>query len=234
MDLPFPLWGDSPIMTDTRLRLERAAATGYPVLLLGESGTGKQAAAEWIHHLSARKDRRFVEANTSCWNNNTMVHSALFGHERGAFTGAAMRHVGLFERADGGTLFLDEIGELGLEVQPMLLKTIDQGIIEPVGSTTPRLVNVRLISATNRDLEKEVAEGRFRRDLLARISALEIRMPALAERIEDLEALWRGLCRRRKLQVDLTNGVRERVAGGGVPDNLRGLERMAIQAAVWG
>jgi transcriptional regulator with GAF, ATPase, and Fis domain len=234
MEIPFPLRGESSAIREVLEKIKRAAATGFPVLLLGETGTGKQAAAEWIHHLSPRRSHRFVEANTSCWNNNTMVHSHLFGHERGAYTGASARHAGVFERADGGTLFLDEIGELGGEVQPMLLKAIDQGMIEPLGAVTPRKVDVRLVAATNRDLEEEVCVGRFRRDLLARIGALQIRLPSLRERMDDLETLWRGLSQRRGIQIPWSERFRERILEGEAQDNLRGLERVAIQAAVWG
>ena len=234
MGIPFPLWGNSPAITETRYRLERAAKTCWPILLTGESGTGKQAAAEWIHHLSPRKHRKMVEANTACWNGSSMIHSILFGHERGAFTGATSRHVGHFERAHGGTLFLDEIGDLDLAVQPMLLKALDQGIVEPLGATTPRRVDTRVIAATNRNLEKEVESGTFRRDLLARIGTLVIRIPSLCERAEDLDDLWRGVCGRRNLDVPLLQEARRKASENGLPDNLRGLERIAIEQSVWG
>lgn len=233
-EIPIPLRGSSAAITRARELLARAAATDYPILLLGESGVGKQAAAEWIHSLSGRAHRPFVEVNSSCWNGNTMVHSVLFGHERGAFTGANIRREGCFERADGGTLFLDEIGELSMEVQPMLLKAIDQGLIEPVGSARPKRVDVRLVCATNRNLDEEVRAGRFRLDLHARVAALEIRIPSLSERLTDLEILWRGLCARRGLTVPFTPGTRARIAAEELRDNLRGLERLAIRMAVWG
>jgi len=234
MKLPFPLRGDSQAITKTRRRLEKAARTDWPVLLLGESGTGKQAAAQWVRDLSPRNRRKMVEANTACWNGNTMILSVLFGHEHRTFTGAVNRHVGLFERANGGTLFLDEIGDLDPAVQPMLLKTLDQGIVEPLGARTPRTVDTRLIAATNRNLEAEVEAGRFRRDLLARIGTLVVRLPSLTRRVEDLPELWRGVCSRQGLELEMPSDLTERVLGNGFPDNLRGLERLAIKISVWG
>ncbi|MCG3196986.1 MAG: Transcriptional regulatory protein ZraR [bacterium] len=233
-EIPYPLRGESAAIRRAREHLARAAGTDYPILLTGESGVGKQAAAEWTHGLSARAKHPFVEVNSSCWNGNTMVHSVLFGHERGAFTGANIRREGCFERADGGTLFLDEIGELSMEVQPMLLKAIDQGLIEPVGAARPKRVEVRLVCATNRNLDEEVRAGRFRLDLHARIGALEIRIPSLSERLEDLEILWKSLCARRGIEVPITPEIRERTSSGELRDNLRGLERLAIRMAVWG
>lgn len=234
MEIPFPLWGHSDAISRTRFLLERAAKTEWPILLLGESGTGKQAAAEWVHHLSPRNRRKMVEANAACWTGNTMVHSLLFGHERGAFTGATSRHVGTFERANGGTLFLDEIGDLDLGVQPMLLKALDQGVVEPLGAPAPRKIDTRVLAATNQDLEEAVRSGRFRRDLLARIGTLTVRIPSLSDRIDDLPDLWRGLCRRRNLDDPMPAELPARVRKGDFPDNLRGLERAAIEIAVWG
>jgi DNA-binding NtrC family response regulator len=234
MELPFPLRGESAAIRETRRKIETAAKTPWPVLLVGESGVGKQAAAEWLHRLSPRNRHKMVEANTSCWNGNTMILSVLFGHERGAFTGATARHVGLFERAHGGTLFLDEIGDLDLGVQPMLLKALDQGIVEPLGGKAPRKVDTRVIAATNQDLEAAVGEGRFRRDLLARVGTLTIRIPPLRERLEDMPDLWRGLCARRGVRVETPGDLGERIERGEVQDNLRGLERIAIERSVWG
>ncbi len=234
MLIPFPLRGESPAIVQTRRLLLQAAKTHYPVLLIGESGTGKQAAAEWIHHLSPRSRAPFIEVNASCWNANTMVHSLLFGHEKGAFTGADRTHKGCFELAHGGTLFLDEIGELDPLVQPMLLKILDRGRLERLGAQALKNIDVRLICATNKDLENEVHWGRFRQDLLARIRCLEIRLPALGERWEDLEVLWEGVCELRGLPVSLPRDLLGRIRGGEVPGNLRGLERVAIQCAVWG
>ena len=234
MHIPYPLRGESPSILRIRDLLLNAARTDFPVLLTGESGTGKQAAAEWIHTLSPRKRRAFVEANVSCWNGNSMLHSMLFGHERGAFTGALRRHQGYFEQAQGGSLFLDEIGELDPSVQPLLLKVLARGRLERVGAQSLQQVDVRLISATNRDLVREVREGRFRHDLLARLRCLEICLPPLRDRIEDLPLLWDGICELRGLSLPVPADLGDTIRESGFHDNLRGLERLAIQRAVWG
>lgn len=234
MSHPLPLLGESPVIRRLRERIRIAAATNHPVLITGPSGTGKQAAAEWIHRYSSRAGERFVEANTACWNGLATLQSTLFGHEKGAFTGASNRRRGLFEQADRGTLFLDEIGELGLEAQPMLLKVLDRGFIEPLGAEKGRRVDVRLVAATNRDLEAEVRAGRFRRDLLARLSPLHLRMPGLTDRIEDLETLWKGICEKHRIEIPIPASLRAEVAADRFPDNLRGLERRAIELGVWG
>ncbi|MCA9439254.1 MAG: sigma-54 factor interaction domain-containing protein [Candidatus Omnitrophica bacterium] len=234
MSHPLPLLGESPAIQRVRERIRTAAKTSHAILITGPSGSGKQAAAEWIHQHSARSSQRFVEANTACWNNLATLQSTLFGHEKGSFTGAGNRRKGLFEQADRGTLFLDEIGELGLEAQPMLLKALDRGMIEPLGADRSRRVDVRLVVATNRDLEAEVRENRFRQDLMARISPLQIRMPPLSERIEDLEALWNAICRKHGIEVPIPETLGEEATCGDYPDNLRGLERRAIEISVWG
>jgi DNA-binding NtrC family response regulator len=234
MLVPFPLRGESPAITRTRHLLIQAAKTCFPVLLTGESGTGKQAAAEWVHHLSPRNRAPFIEVNASCWNGSSMVHSLLFGHEKGAFTGADRTHKGCFELAHGGTLFLDEIGELDPIVQPMLLKILDRGRLERVGAQSLRQIDVRLICATNRDLENEAHWGRFRQDLLARIRCLEIRLPSLGERLEDLEVLWEGIRELRGLSVSMPCDLPGRIRCEELSGNLRGLEKLAIQRMVWG
>ncbi len=234
MLVPFPLCGDSQSIIQTRELLIQAAKTCFPVLLTGESGTGKQAAAEWIHHLSPRNRAPFIEVNASCWNGSSMVYSLLFGHEKGAFTGADRTHKGCFELAQGGTLFLDEIGELDSMVQPMLLKILDRGRLERLGAQVLKQIDVRLICATNRDLDHEAWLGRFRQDLLARIRCLEIRLPSLSDRLEDLEVLWEGIRNLRGLSVAMPPGLPERIRAGKLSGNLRGLEKIAIQNAVWG
>lgn len=232
--IPFPLQGGSTAISLVRDQIEKAARTDFPVLFRGESGSGKQVAAEWIHTLSPRRKGPFIETNSACWNQNSLVHSVLFGHEKGAFTGAGTRYPGCFERAHRGTLFLDEIGELDLTIQAMLLKVLDQGLIEPIGAREPIRVDARLVTATNRDLRAEVAHQRFRLDLLARISMLEIVLPSLDQRIEDLPHLWQGVCKRRGLMLEYPEELPDILERKGMQGNLRDLERLAIQTAVWG
>ena len=151
------------------------------VLVTGETGTGKELVARALHTLGARPDRRFVTVNCSAVVEG-LFESELFGHQRGAFTGATESKVGLFEHADKGTLFLDEIGELLLTIQAKLLRAVEYGDVQRVGSLEARRVDVAVIAATNRDLRSEVANGRFRSDLYYRLSVMEIRLAALRER----------------------------------------------------
>ncbi|MEJ2366176.1 MAG: sigma 54-interacting transcriptional regulator, partial [Deltaproteobacteria bacterium] len=158
------------------------------VLILGETGTGKELVARAIHHLSRRKDRALVKVNCATLPSN-LIESELFGHEKGAFTGAHARQLGRFEVANGATLFLDEIGELPLELQPKLLRVIQDGEFERLGSSGTIKVDVRLIAATNRNLEEEVRRGRFREDLWYRLNIFPITVPPLRERMEDIALL---------------------------------------------
>ncbi len=180
-----PLLGASPSMRRVYATLERAAPTTVPVLILGESGTGKELAARAVHGASSRAQRP-LEVVDCGGLPPTLVESELFGHERGAFTGAVGEKEGAFERADGGTLFLDELGEMPLEVQPKLLRALGEGEIRRVGGRKSRKVDVRVIAATNRDLRREVNAGRFRADLYYRLAVIQVRMPPLRERLEDL------------------------------------------------
>jgi PAS domain S-box-containing protein len=180
--------GESEALKHVLFRIENVAATDATVLLLGETGTGKELAARAVHEMSSRRDRPLVKVNCATLPAN-LIESELFGHERGAFTGAQSRKVGRFEIADGSTLFLDEIGELPLELQPKLLRVLQEGEFERVGGSRTIKVNVRIIAATNRDLKAEVERGQFREDLWYRVNVFPITMPPLRQRIEDIPLL---------------------------------------------
>ncbi len=182
--------GRSPAMLGVRAMLHRYAAVELPVLITGESGTGKELAAHALHALSRRCDRPFVAVNCGAIA-PTLVQSELFGHERGAFTGATVRRTGLFESADGGTVFLDEIGDLPLEAQTNLLRVLQEGTLERVGSHRPVRVDVRVLAATHVDLDAAIAQGRFREDLYYRLDVLRLRLPPLRERGDDVDLLAR-------------------------------------------
>jgi transcriptional regulator with GAF, ATPase, and Fis domain len=180
--------GDSDALRDALRLVDHVTDTSVPVLILGESGTGKELIARAIHRNGPRSGRRFVTENCAAIPSN-LLESVLFGHVRGAFTGADQDREGLFELADGGTMFLDEVGELPLEMQVKLLRVLESGELRRVGGKETRRVDVRVISATNRDLAGMVAEGAFREDLYYRINVLQVRVPPLRERREDVPEL---------------------------------------------
>jgi DNA-binding NtrC family response regulator len=182
------LIGSSPLMQEVYGFLERIAPTDVTVLLEGETGTGKELAARAIHAHSRRAGGPFVVFDCGAVAPN-LIESELFGHEKGAFTDAVKARQGSFELADNGTIFLDEIGELSLDLQPKLLRALDQRETKRVGADKPVAVNVRVISATNKDLEKEVKAGRFREDLYYRLSVVRVNMPPLRKRKEDIETI---------------------------------------------
>jgi DNA-binding NtrC family response regulator len=180
--------GQSPPMRDLFRDIEKIAGTDATVLVQGESGTGKELVAQSIHRLSGRANRRFVAVNSSALP-ETLAESELFGHEKGAFTGAISSRPGRFELAEGGTLFLDEVATLSPAVQAKLLRALETRVIERVGSGRPTPVDIRLIAASNEDLEERVAAGAFREDLLYRLNTVTLRVPALRERPQDIPAL---------------------------------------------
>jgi two-component system response regulator HydG len=169
-------------------QVEMVAATSTSVLILGESGTGKERIAEYIHELSPRRHRQLVKVNCAALPNG-LTESILFGHEKGAFTGATERKLGKFEQAEGGTLFLDEIGELPYDVQAKFLRILQDMEFERLGSNETRKSNVRIVAATNRSLEKAVADGRFRMDLYFRLNTFPLHLPPLRERKDDIPVL---------------------------------------------
>jgi len=190
--------GDSAPMRELRTRIEKFAPVDVPVLITGETGTGKEVAARVVHQRSSRRGQPFVAINCGALPAN-LVQSELFGHERGSFTGANARKIGRIETADGGTVFLDEIGDLPLEAQTNLLRFLQEGTIERVGSCTSLRLDVRVIAATHVDLEKAVASGRFREDLYYRLNVLRLPVPPLRERGQDIPRLARhflAACRR--------------------------------------
>ena len=180
--------GESPCMLKIFDFLRQVAPFDTSVLILGESGTGKEGIANAIHQLSPRKSKTIVKVNCSALPIN-LIESELFGHEKGAFTGAIEKRIGKFENANGGTIFLDEIGDMPTDIQVKLLRVLQEKEIERIGSNNPIKVDVRIIAATNKDLEKEVAEGRFRLDLFYRLHVFPIQMPPLRERKDDIPLL---------------------------------------------
>jgi DNA-binding NtrC family response regulator len=183
-----PLVGSSPAMLEVYKLVARVAESKSTVLLQGESGTGKELIARAIHANGPRRDKPFIPVNCGALP-DTLLESEMFGYEKGAFTGAAGQKVGLFESANGGTLFLDEIGELGQALQVKLLRVMQDQEVRRVGGTTSTKVDVRIIAATNRDLEQFVKEGKFRDDLYYRLKVVPITLPSLAERREDIPML---------------------------------------------
>lgn len=180
--------GESPRVRQIARHAEKAAEVQCTVLVTGETGTGKEVWARALHAMSPRANKAFVPVNCAALT-ATLAESQLFGHEKGAFTGAAGRSLGVFRAAEGGVVFLDEVGEMPLELQPKLLRVLQEGEVTPVGSAKPEPINVQVVAATNRDLATEVAEGRFREDLYYRLNMVELKVPTLRERIEDLPIL---------------------------------------------
>lgn len=180
--------GDSPSVRDAVMLAKKVAATDATVLLLGETGSGKEVFAQAIHQGSARNEKTFIAVNCSAFSKE-LLESELFGHKAGAFTGALKDKKGLFEEAGGGTIFLDEIGEMPAELQSKLLRVLESGEFIKVGDTKTIKVDVRIIAATNRDLQKEIEAGHFRSDLFYRLSVFQITLPPLRERIKDIPVL---------------------------------------------
>jgi transcriptional regulator with GAF, ATPase, and Fis domain len=178
----------SPATRDLLNRLQAIASSHVPVLIMGETGTGKELLARAVHATSNRRDRLFNPFNCATLNRET-AESQIFGHKRGSFTGALSDHPGVIRAAEGGTLFLDEIGELSLELQPKLLRFLQEGEVHPVGATGPVKTDARVVAATNRDLEEESRAGRFRQDLFHRLKVIQLRIPPLRERREEIPPL---------------------------------------------
>ncbi len=228
--------GDSPVMRRLFTEIEKVAPTRGRVLITGESGTGKELIAKAMHRLSPRKEAPFVKVNCAAIPSE-LVESELFGHEKGAFTGAVARKRGHFESADRGTLFLDEIGDMPLAAQAKVLRALQSGEVTRVGSDQVITVDVRVIAATNKDLEREVKEGRFREDLYFRLSVVPLRSPSLRERPEDIPALVRHFVD----EFSRENGMKpkpvepevlEELQRRGFPGNVRELKNLVERLVI--
>jgi two-component system nitrogen regulation response regulator NtrX len=180
--------GTSQAIGDVMERIDRVAPTDARVLITGDNGTGKELVARALHHASSRRDAPFVEVNCAAIPSE-LIESELFGHMKGSFTGAVADHVGKFEQAQDGTLFLDEIGDMSLDAQAKVLRALEEGVVTRVGGSKPITVDVRVFAATNKELSKEIAEGRFREDLFYRLNVVPILVPPLRERREDIRPL---------------------------------------------
>jgi formate hydrogenlyase transcriptional activator len=217
-------------------RVEHVAPTNATVLLLGETGTGKELVARAIHHYSPRRHRNFVVVDCGALP-SSLIESELFGRERGAFTGAHTAQAGRFELANGGTVFLDEIGELPLELQPKILRVLQEGQVERLGGGRATRVDVRIVTATNRNLADEVRTGRFRRDLFYRLNVFPITLPTLRERRDDLPALVAYLVDRLGRELgkpvgQVKPGTLQAFERYDWPGNIRELENVLQQAII--
>ncbi|MBW2648183.1 MAG: sigma 54-interacting transcriptional regulator, partial [Deltaproteobacteria bacterium] len=228
--------GNSNTLKELFLQVEQVARTNSSVLILGETGTGKELIARAIHSTSLRKDRPLIKVNCADLPPN-LIENELFGHEKGAFTDATNRHKGRFEIAHGATLFLDEIGELPLELQTKLLRVLDSGEFERMGSSRTFKVDVRIIAATNRDLEAEIQKGRFREDLWYRLSVFPIAVPPLRQRKEDIPLLVSFFLKRFNKEMGKTitsvpKAVMDRLLAYPWPGNIRELKNVIERAVI--
>ncbi len=226
--------GESAAMRKVFLLVEKVAASDSTVLILGESGTGKELIATTIHYQSNRKDKPLIKVNCAALP-ETLIESELFGHERGAFTGAIRRKPGRFELANGGTIFLDEIGDIPLSTQTQLLRVIQEKTFERVGGTDTLSIDVRVLAATNRNLEEEVKAGRFREDLYYRLNVIPVLIPPLRERREDIPALVDfalSKCRNRTAKaVRFSKDAMNALMQYDYPGNVRELENIVERGA---
>jgi formate hydrogenlyase transcriptional activator len=228
--------GESAALRQVLADVRTVAPTDAAVLIRGETGTGKELIARALHQLSARRERAFIKLNCAAIPTG-LLESELFGHEKGAFTGAIAEKVGRFELADGGTLFLDEVGDIPLELQPKLLRVLQDQEFERLGSTRTRRVNVRLVAATNRDLPRMMADGRFRSDLYYRLNVFPVVLPPLRERRDDIPRLARHLVQRfarrlgKCIEVIRTESL-DALVRYDWPGNIRELENVIERAVI--
>jgi two-component system response regulator PilR (NtrC family) len=229
------LVGESPAIRAVRSLIDKVAKSMAPVLVQGESGTGKELVARAIHDHGARAEARFIAVNCGAIPEN-LLEAEFFGYRKGAFTGANEDRDGFFQAADGGTLFLDEIGDLPLAMQSKLLRVIQERSVRPVGAVAENPVNVRILSATHKDLSAEVASGRFRQDLFYRLNVIQIRVPPLRERLEDLGLIGARVLARIAQDAGvsptprLTQGALQTLSRYAFPGNVRELENLLHRA----
>jgi len=221
--------GDSVAMREVFSIIERVAPTNLTCLITGETGTGKELASRAVHNLSPRKNGPFRVFDCGAAP-ETLIESELFGHEKGSFTGAVQAREGVFEAAHRGTIFLDEIGELPLDLQPKLLRVLEQREVRRVGSGRTRAVDVRVVAATNRNLIEEVRAGRFREDLYYRLAVVELQLPALRDRNEDLRALVDHMLKRNQVDLVVSESVLELFKAYHWPGNVRELANVVERA----
>jgi len=233
---PGTIMGESPALQLIMRQVRTVAPTNASVLILGETGTGKELIARAIHDLSLRRERTFIKLSCAAIPGG-LLESELFGHERGAFTGAAMEKMGRLELAHNGTLFLDEVGDLPLELQPKLLRVLQEGEFERLGSTGTQHVDIRLVAATNRNLAEMVNEGTFRRDLFYRLNVFPLRIPPLRERNEDIPILVRYFAKKFSRSMDrnietIPSGTMQALVRWRWPGNVRELEHLIERAVI--
>ncbi len=237
LTLSRPLLGEDPALTRVMKMVDTVAQTESSVLVLGESGTGKELIARAIHEKSPRAGKALVPINCGAIPEN-LLESELFGHAKGAYTGAAQSRAGRFEVADGGTVFLDEIGEMSPPLQVKLLRVLQERSFEPVGSNRTVEVDVRVVAATNKNLEEEVAEGRFREDLYYRLNVVELNLPALRQRKSDIPLLIRffneRMAKTRRRAINgISDAALEKLIAYPWPGNVRELENVVERMTVF-
>lgn len=231
----YGILGVSHTMRDIFALLQKISTSSSNILILGESGTGKELAARAIHESGVRRTKEFVAVNCGAIP-ETLIESELFGHKKGAFTGAFSDRPGLFEQAEGGTIFLDEIGELPLQMQTKLLRVLQEKEFRRVGDAVTRKTDVRLLTATNRDLHEQVNNGNFREDLFYRINVVQVTMPALRERLEDIpllvEHFFRKLGGRQTHKEFITSGALKALLTYQFPGNIRELKNIIERSLI--
>jgi len=235
----YQMVGSSPALQRVRELIDKVGPTAARVLITGENGTGKELVARGLHEASPRRDGAFVEVNCAAIPSE-LIESELFGHMKGSFTGAFADRAGKFEQADGGTLFLDEVGDMSLSAQAKLLRVLQEGVVTRIGGSKAIQVDVRVLAATNKDLGAEIAEGRFREDLLYRLNVVPIEVPALRERLEDIPALVTHFAEQlaagagvqgRKFADDAVRRLQSRPWPGNIRELRNAVERALILAS---